>query len=184
VLFSQSFYRPPTQKKKNLDRSFSICPLKKCFFLDQNRLTFYFLWNKKFICRISAVFAEFHKLLSPLFPLPQKKTFWTAVTVLVPWKTAFFVAKTSFHIIFSVIKNSCRKKCCFRRISLVFIPPPKKNFFFWTAVSVIVSWKTAFFEAKIDFHFFFSEIKNSYAEKSAVFAEFHEFLSSPKFFCG
>ena len=47
---------------------------------------------------------------------------------------------------------------------------------------VFVSWKIAFFVGKIDFHFIFSEIKNSYAEKSAVFAEFHEFLSSPQKF--
>jgi hypothetical protein len=68
--------------------------------------------------------------------------------------------------------------------------------------------KTVCFAAKIDFHFIFSEIKNSYAEnnccfcsqnrypkptftvflemknsnpeKSAVFAEFHEFLSFTK----
>jgi len=42
--------------------------------------------------------------------------------------------------------------------------------------------KSAFFVAKIDFDFIFSEIKNSYAEKSAVFAEFHKFLSSPPIF--
>ena len=51
---------------------------------------------------------------------------------------------------------------------------------FWTAVSVFVPWKTAFFLTKTDCYFIFSEIKNSYAEKSAVFAEFHEFLSPPQ----
>ena len=107
-------------------RSFSICPLKNCFFRIQNQLLFYFFWNKKFIyVEKSAVFAEFHEFLSS----PPQTNFWTAVSVFVPWKNAFFIAKTNFH-------------------------------------------------------FIFSETKNSYAEKSADFAEFHEFLSSPKFFFG
>ena len=56
--------------------------------------------------------------------------------------------------------------------------------FYRTAVSVFVPSKTGHFVAKTNFHFIFCGIKNSYAEKSAVFAEFHEFLSSPNYFLG
>ena len=56
VLFSQnfmSFYRPP---KKNFGPQFQYLSLENCFLGSQNQLSFYFFWNKKFICRKKCCF--------------------------------------------------------------------------------------------------------------------------------
>ena len=46
----------------------------------------------------------------------------------------------------------------------------------WAGSFRISRQKTAFFAAKTDFHFIFSEIQNLDPEKSPFFVEFHEFL--------
>ena len=105
VLFSEnfmSFYRP---QNIFLDRSFSICPLKNCFFRSRNRLSFYFFWQKIHMQKKVLFLQNFMSLYRP----PQKY-FWTAVSVFVPWKSAFFVAKTNFLFIFSGIKIHMQKK--------------------------------------------------------------------------
>ena len=119
--------------------------------------------------RKSAVFAEFHEFLSS-----PSKHFGPQFQYLSLEKLLFLVAKTNFHFIFLT------KKYCFRRISWVFIGPPK--IFFGPQFPYLSLEKLLFFVPKINFHFIFSGIKNSYAEKSAVFAEFHEFLSFSKLF--
>ena len=69
--------------------------------------------NKKFRFRKSAVFAEFHEFLSF-----TKKIILASSFRISSQKTAFFEAKTDFHLIcFWNKKFICRKKCCFRRIS-------------------------------------------------------------------
>ena len=65
-----------------LDRSFSICPLKNCFVRSQNRLSFYFFWNKKFICRKKCCFRR----ISWVFIVPSN-LFWV---IYVPKKSAIF----------------------------------------------------------------------------------------------
>ena len=61
---------------------------------------------------------------------------------------------------------------------------PSKKYFLDRSFRICPLKNCFFFVPKINFHFIFSGIKNSYAEKSAVFAEFHEFLSFSKFFFG
>ena len=82
------------------------------------------------------------------------------------------VYKTDFHCIFSEIKNSDPEKVLFSQNFMSFYRSQKK---IWSAVSVFHP-KTAFFAAKTDFHFIFSEIQNLDPEQSPFFVEFHEFL--------
>ena len=104
------FHEFLSSPKKFLDRSYRICLLKNCFFLNQNRLLFYFFWNKKFICRKKCCFRR----ISWVFRADQKNNFDQQFPYF-PQKTAFFEVKTGFHFIFSEKKNSyAEKKCCFR----------------------------------------------------------------------
>jgi len=82
------------------------------FFVVKTDFHFTFSKIKNSYAEKRAVFAKFHKLLSP----PSKKNILDRSYCICPLKTALFVTKTSFHFIFSVIKNSYRKKCYFRRI--------------------------------------------------------------------
>jgi hypothetical protein len=112
-----------------------------------------------------------------------------------PRKTAFFAVKTDFHFIFCEIKNSyAEKNCCFRSQNrypkpsfTVFVEIKNsdleksavfsQNFMsFYRSQKIILAssfrvsrQKTAFFAAKTDSHFIFSEINNSYAEKNCCF---------------
>jgi hypothetical protein len=61
--------------------------------------------------------------------------------------------------------------------------PPKKNIF-GPQFPYLSLEKLLFLQPKQTFIVFFSETKNSYAEKSAVFAEFMSFYRPPKFFLG
>ena len=76
------------------------------------------------------------------------------------------VSKTNFYCIFGNEKFRSTKKCCFRRISWVFIV--HKNIILPSNFCIYPP-KTAFFAFKTDFHFNFSDIKNSYAEKNYWF---------------
>jgi hypothetical protein len=96
--------------------------------------------------------------------------FWTSVSVFVPWKTVFFVAETDSHFIFSKNKKFiCRKKCCFRECYIFLLSPPHPKIFVLNSRVPYLSNQNL-----LSFHFFWSEIKNSRAEKSAVFAEIHD----------
>ena len=65
-----------------------------------------------------------------------------------------------------------------------FLSPPQKKRIFLDRSFRIYPLKNCFFCSQNQVSFFFSGIKNSYAEKSAVFAKCYEFLSSPKLFLG
>jgi len=90
---------------------FQYLSLETAFFVAETDFHFIFLTKKHCFHRISWVFL-----------VPPKNIFWTAVSVFVPWKTAFFRTQNQLSFYFFWNKKFiCRKKCCFRRISWVFI---------------------------------------------------------------
>jgi len=97
---------------------FQYLSLETAFFVAETDFHFIFLTKKHCFHRISWVFL-----------VPPKNIFWTAVSVFVPWKTAFFRTQNQLSFYFFWNKKFiCRKKCCFRRISWVFIV---FQIFFW-----------------------------------------------------
>ena len=78
-----------------------------------------------------------------------------------------------------------RKVMFSQNFSSFYRPPSPQKKTFGPQFPYLSIEKLLFSKPKPTFIFFvFSAINNSYEEKSAVFAEFHEFLSSPQFFWG